>query len=83
MESCLSHKQRIIRADRHVLWTNNSPATFQALMDNIFNDLIKEGKIVVYMDDILVFSSTLLEHRAIMRDVLLRLRNNKLYLKLE
>ena len=40
----------------------NSPATFQAMMNNMFRELISEGKIVVYLDDILIFSQTLDEH---------------------
>lgn len=32
----------------------NSPATFQALMNAIFADLIAEGKVAVYLDDILI-----------------------------
>jgi len=35
----------------------NSPATFQTMMDQIFQDL-KEGKvIIIYIDDILVFTT--------------------------
>ena len=37
----------------------NSPATFQTMMDGIFKDLISEGIIVVYLDDILIFTKTL------------------------
>jgi hypothetical protein len=37
----------------------NSSATFQALMNAIFADLIAEGKIAVYLDDILIWSTTL------------------------
>ena len=40
----------------------NSPATFQALMNVIFIDLIAKGKVVVYLDDILIFTATLAEH---------------------
>jgi len=32
----------------------NSPSTFQTMMDTIFQSLIETGKVVVYMDDILV-----------------------------
>ena len=32
----------------------NSLATFQTMMDNIFDDLITEGVVVVYLDDILI-----------------------------
>jgi hypothetical protein len=44
----------------------NSPATFQALMNTIFADLIAEGRVAVYLDDILVFSTDLEQHQ---RDV--------------
>ena len=48
----------------------NSPATFQAMMDNIFRDLIDKGHVAVYLDDILIFSSQLEEHRKVVREVL-------------
>jgi hypothetical protein len=48
----------------------NLPATFQALMNAIFADLIAEGKVTVYLDDILIWSSTLEEHRKIIHEVL-------------
>jgi hypothetical protein len=34
-------------------------------MNNIFRDLIMEGVVVVYLDDILIFMETLEEHRRI------------------
>ena len=37
----------------------NSPATFQTMMDDIFDDLITEGVVVVYLDDIPIFTETL------------------------
>lgn len=61
----------------------NSPATFQAMMDTIFKDLILEKKILVYMDDILIFSPNIEEHRKMVWEVLRRLRKHHLYLKLE
>ena len=48
----------------------NSPATFQTMMDEIFEDLISEGVVVVYLDDILIFTKTLEEHRNIVRRVM-------------
>ncbi|ESK81003.1 pol-like protein [Moniliophthora roreri MCA 2997] len=33
----------------------NSPATFQALMNSIFADLIAQGKVAVYLDNILIY----------------------------
>jgi len=35
------------------------------MMDDIFNDLIMEGVVVVYLDDILIFMETLEEHRKV------------------
>ena len=37
----------------------NSPATFQAFMNTILHDLIMDGHVIVYMDDILIFTNTL------------------------
>lgn len=34
----------------------NSPVTFQMMMNDIFRDLIMKGVVVVYMDDILIFT---------------------------
>ena len=56
----------------------NAPAAFQHLMNNIFSDLLGIC-ILVYLDDILIYSNTLEEHRRHVCEVLLRLQNNKLY----
>ncbi len=61
----------------------NSPATFQTMMNDIFADLIGEGVVCVYMDDILVFAETREELSRVTRIVLERLRKHKLYLKAE
>ena len=39
-------------------------------MDHILADLIQEGKVMVYMDDILVFTETLEEQYRVMTKVL-------------
>ena len=52
-------------------------------MDGIFEDLISEGVIVVYLDDILIFTKTLEEHREVVRRVMELLRQHGLSLKLE
>ena len=59
----------------------NSPATFQTMMNHLFQDLINQGKVVIYMDDIMIFTKTIEEHRQIVREVLQILWDNKLYLK--
>lgn len=61
----------------------NSPATFQAMMNDIFKELIDQGVVVVYLDDILIFTKTQDEHEEVTRKVLEILRNNDLYLKPE
>ena len=40
----------------------NSPSTFQTMMNEIFQDLILEGIICVYLNDILIFTKTIKEH---------------------
>ncbi|ESK84577.1 reverse transcriptase-rnase h-integrase [Moniliophthora roreri MCA 2997] len=61
----------------------NSPATFQAFMNDILKDFIDEGWCVVYMDNILIFSDEINIHRLCTRHVLERLQENDLYLKPE
>jgi hypothetical protein len=39
----------------------NSPATFQTMMNDIFHELIMEGVVVVYLDDILIYTETIEE----------------------
>nr|KYP32262.1 Retrovirus-related Pol polyprotein from transposon 17.6 [Cajanus cajan] len=60
----------------------NAPSTFMRLMNHILRDCI--GKfVVVYFDDILVYSKTLDEHLGHLRKVLIILRVNHLYANLE
>ena len=59
----------------------NSPATFQTMMNHILKDLINEGKVAVYLNDILIFTKDLTKHHEIVHRVLQILRENKLSLK--
>ena len=61
----------------------NSPATFQTMMNELLRDLINTGKVLIYIDDILIFTNNLDEHRKLVRQVLSILSTNKLYLKPE
>ena len=61
----------------------NSPAMFQLIMDHIFRDLINTGKVSVYINDIIIHTRTLKEHRHITKEVLEILQANKLYIKPE
>ena len=56
----------------------NSPATFQTMTSDIFWDMIAEGVVCIYLDDIFIFTRTLLEHWEIMQRVLKHLRKHKL-----
>ena len=40
----------------------NSPATFQTMMNDIFCDLIVEGVVCIYLDNILIYTKTFEEH---------------------
>lgn len=60
----------------------NSPSTFQTMMNDLFRDLIAEGKLVIYMDDILIFAETREALRETTAEVLRILALNKLYLRL-
>ena len=61
----------------------NSPTTFQKMMNEIMKDLINEGKVVVFVDDMLVDTNGEEEHDEIMIEVLKRLEENDLYVKLK
>ena len=61
----------------------NSPATFQAIMNEILKDLVNESKVAVFVDDMLVETETEEEHDEIVEEVLRRLEENNLYIKLE
>ena len=60
----------------------NSLATFQAMMDNIFGDLINDCIIIVYMDDIFIFAKDIPTLTENTKEVLKRLKDNDLFLKL-
>jgi len=61
----------------------NSPATFQAMMNKILRDLINKGKVAAFMDDVLVGTETEEGHDEIVEEILRRLEENNLYIKLE
>ena len=58
----------------------NSPSTFQRIMELIFGDL-NLTEVVLYLDDVLVFSSTFEEHLRRLDKVLGRIEENGLKLK--
>jgi len=61
----------------------NSPATFQAMMNEILRDMINEGKVAAFVDDMLVGTETEEGYDKIVEEVLRRLEENNLYVKPE
>jgi hypothetical protein len=60
----------------------NAPATFQYFMNDIFHDLL-DVCVVVYLDDILIYSNDLETHCSQVKDVLGRLRKYNLHARPE
>jgi len=61
----------------------NLPATFQVMMNEILRDLINEGKVVAFVDDVLVGMEIEEGHNEIVEEILKRLEKNNLYIKPE
>jgi hypothetical protein len=59
----------------------NSPATFQAMMDDIFMTMIDDQLVIVYMDNILIFADMKEELERITKLVLEKLQEHDLFLK--
>jgi len=60
----------------------NAPACFQALVNDVLRDFLNVF-VFVYIDDILIYSKDLSEHKKHVRLVLQRLLENKLFVKAE
>ena len=56
----------------------NAPTAFQRFMNDVFADMM-DINVIVYLDDILVYSNDLSEHKQHVREVLRRLRANGLF----
>jgi hypothetical protein len=59
----------------------NAPSSFQSLMNSIFRDIMGVF-VLVYIDDIFVFSKRVEDHPGHVKEVLRRLREHKLIAKL-
>ena len=60
----------------------NAPATFQYLMNSIFHEFL-DNFVVVYLDDIMVYSRNMEDHLRHLELVFGKLKENKLYVKLK
>jgi len=61
----------------------NSPATFQTMMNDLLRDMTKTGKVVVFIDNVMVATETDEEHNEIVEEVLRRMEENDLFVKPE
>ena len=60
----------------------NAPIAFQQFMNNIFSDFL-DVCVVIYLDDILIYSNNMSEHHQHVKEVLKRLHKTSLYAKAE
>src|SRR5881394_38933 len=58
----------------------NAPAVFQRFMNELFKDLL-DTTVIVYLDDILIYSEKPEEHEGHVKEVLRRLQENQLFCK--
>ena len=61
----------------------NSPATFQMIMNELLRDLINTGKVVVFIDNMIVGMESNEGHDELVTEVIRKLEENDLYMKLE
>ena len=60
----------------------NAPMAFQQFMNDIFSDLL-DVCVMIYLDDILIYSNNMFEHHWHVKEVLKHLRKAGLYAKAE
>jgi len=63
-------------------WTN-SPVTFQAMINKLLRDLINTRKVAVFIDDVIVGTENEEGHDELVVEIIKRLEENDLYVKLE
>src|SRR5882724_10593595 len=56
----------------------NAPAAFQRFMNDIFADMI-DVIVIIYLDDILIYSDNISKHKLHVQEVLCRLHANRLF----
>jgi len=61
----------------------NSPAMFQAMMNELLRDMTNMGKVAVFIDDVIVGTETEEGHDELVEEVIKRLEENDLYVKPE
>ena len=66
----------------HAIWSNQCAKYLHARYEQLFSDML-DGCVVIFLDDILIYSKTLEEHAKHVRQVLDRLRQHQFYVKLK
>jgi len=61
----------------------NSPVTFQVIINDLLRDLVVEEKVVVFINDVMIVIETEEGHDKIVEEVLRRLEENDLFVRLE
>ena len=61
----------------------NSPAMFQAIMNRLLRDFINTVNVAAFIDNVIVGTETKEGHDKIVAEVIRRLEENDLYVKLE
>ena len=61
----------------------NSSAIFQAMMNELLRDLINTGKVAAFIDDVIIRMETEEGYDEIVAEIIRRLEENDLYVKLE
>ena len=61
----------------------NSSMTFQTMMNKILQDLINAGKVAIFIDDVIIGTEGEEIHDKLVEEVVRRLAENDLYVKLE
>ena len=61
----------------------NLPVTFQTMMNELLRDLINTGKVAVFIDNVIVGTESEEGHNELVEEVIKRLEENNLYVKLE
>ena len=61
----------------------NSSATFQTMMNDLFRDMVNQGNTAIFINNIIVTTDTEEGHNKIVEEVLKRLKENNLFIKLE
>ena len=59
----------------------NLPTIFQTMMNDLFRDMVNQGNMATFIDDIIVITDTEERHDEIVEEVFKRLEKNDLFVK--